>query len=41
MLGNVVFKGPVMLELDSAKIAVVPQFFKDSILPIPKQVTPG
>jgi hypothetical protein len=37
----VVFKGPVMLELDAAKIAVVPQFFKDSILPIPKQATPG
>ena len=40
MLGNVVFKGPVMLELDSAKVAVVPQFFKDSILPIPKQDYP-
>ena len=41
VLGNVGFKGELMMELETAKIAVVPQFFKDSILPVPKQATPG
>lgn len=41
VLGNVVFKRDVLVELETAKIAVVPQFFKDSILPIPMQATPG
>lgn len=40
VMGNVVFKGPVLVELDSAKVAIVPGFFKDSILPVPKQVAP-
>ena len=40
VLGNVVFTGPYIMELDTARIAVVPQFFKDSILPIPKQDYP-
>ena len=38
--GNLAWNGEVLLTLEKAKIAIVPQYFKDSILPVPKQDYP-
>lgn len=38
--GNLWFKGPVLRSHEQANVAVVPQYFKDSILPVPKDDYP-